>query len=123
VSQPSLVQRLAAVSQSLRDWAGSPLGKRLGRWLNALLSVLILLLLVRAIADVGWQQVIDVLPLTPLFWLVFVGGYLLPPLVEWHIYRRWWGFGPSAIGVFLKMRVMNDALFSYSGHTYLLVWA
>jgi hypothetical protein len=91
--------------------------------LNALLSVLILLLLVRAIADVGWQQVIDVLPLTPLFWLVFVGGYLLPPLVEWHIYRRWWGFGPSAIGVFLKMRVMNDALFSYSGHTYLLVWA
>ncbi len=52
-----------------------------------------------------------------------LGGYLLPPLVEWFIYRRWWRFDVGAIGVFLKMRVMNDALFSYSGHTYLLVWA
>lgn len=123
MTSPSLVQRLAGVSETVRGWTGSPLGQRLGRWFNLLLSALILLLLARAIADVGWQQVIDVLPANPVFWLLLIAGYLLPPLVEWHIYRRWWGFGPSAIGVFLKMRVMNDALFSYSGHTYLLVWA
>jgi hypothetical protein len=120
---PSLVERLSGASDAIRSWADSPLGKQLGRWFNALLSAVILLLLVRAIAQVGWQQVIAVLPASLLFWLLLVAGYLLPPLVEWHIYRRWWGFGPAAIGVFLKMRVMNDALFSYSGHTYLLVWA
>jgi hypothetical protein len=123
VTSSSLVERLASASEVVRSWTGSPLGQRLGRWFNLLLSVLILLLLARAIANVGWQQVIDVLPASPLFWLTLIGGYLLPPLVEWWIYHRWWGFGPSAIGVFLKMRVMNDALFSYSGHTYLLVWA
>lgn len=123
MSAPSLVHRLSDASKVLRDWTGSPWGKRLGRGLNAALSILILALLVRAIADVGWQQVIDVLPASPLFWLVLIGGYLLPPLVEWFIYRRWWDLDMRSIGVFLKMRVMNDALFSYSGHTYLLVWA
>lgn len=111
------------MSEVVRGWTKSPLGQRLGRWFNLLLSALILLLLARAIADVGWQQVIDVLPANPLFWALLIAGYLLPPLVEWYIYRRWWGFGAQALGVFLKMRVMNDALFSYSGHTYLLVWA
>ncbi len=123
MSSPSLVQRLADASEAVRGWTGSALGQRIGRWFNALLSILILLLLVRAIAQVGWQQVIDVVPASPLFWLLMLAGYLLPPLVEWMIYRRWWHLDLAAIGVFLKMRVMNDALFSYSGHTYLLVWA
>jgi hypothetical protein len=123
VNTPTLVAGLARVTDTVRGWAASPLGKRLGRWFNALLYVLILLLLVRAIANVGWQQVIEVLPTSLPFWLLLVAGYLLPPLVEWVIYRRWWGLRPDSIGVFLKMRVMNDALFSYSGHTYLLVWA
>lgn len=123
MNTPTLVAGLARVTDTVRSWAASPLGKRLGRWFNALLYVMILLLLVRAIANVGWQQVIEVLPTSLPFWLLLVAGYLLPPLVEWVIYRRWWGLGPDSIGVFLKMRVMNDALFSYSGHTYLLVWA
>lgn len=123
MTKASLVQRLSGLADTVRSWTGSPLGQRLSRWFNALLSILILLLLVRAIAQVGWQQVVDVVPASPLFWLVLVAGYLMPPLVEWWIYRRWWHLDSGAIGVFLKMRVMNDALFSYSGHTYLLVWA
>ncbi len=123
LSSPALAQRLASAGELIKSWTGSSLGQRVGRWFNALLSILILLLLVRAIAQVGWQQVIDVVPASPLFWLLMLAGYLLPPLVEWFIYRRWWRFDFRAIGAFLKMRVMNDALFSYSGHTYLLVWA
>jgi hypothetical protein len=123
VSSPSLTARLAANAEALRAWADAPASKRLRKAFNALLSILILLLLARAIAQVGWSQVIEVLPASALFWLLLVSGYLLPPLVDWWIYRRWWSFGASAFGVFLKMRVMNDALFSYSGHSYLLVWA
>jgi hypothetical protein len=123
VTKASLVQRLSGMADTVRSWTGSPLGQRLSRWFNALLSILILLLLVRAIAQVGWQQVVDVVPASLLFWMVLIAGYLMPPFVEWWIYRRWWHLDRGAIGVFLKMRVMNDALFSYSGHTYLLVWA
>jgi hypothetical protein len=95
----------------------------LQRGFSALLSILILGLLADAIAQVGWRNVLAALPANPLFWILFVGSYALPPLVDWFIYRRWWSLGAGSTAVFLKMRVMNEALFSYSGHTYLLVWA
>ena len=107
----------------VQAWGSSPTASRIGKGFNVLLSVLILMLLVRAIADVGWHQVVAVIPPSLPFWLLFIGSYLLHPLTEWFIYRRWWACDWRAIGVFLRMRVMNDALFSYSGHTYLLVWA
>jgi len=114
---------MMGIAERVQAWTSSPMASRISKWFSALLSILILLMLVRAIVDVGWHQVVEVIPANPLFWLAFVGSYLLHPLIEWLIYRRWWKFGWEAIGIFLKVRVMNDALFAYSGHTYLLVWA
>lgn len=119
----SLFSRLMAFAERARAWSSSPVATGVKKAFNALLSIIILLLLARAIARVGWEQVIDVVPISFLFWAFFLGSYFLPPLTEWHIYRRWWKFGWPAFAVFLRMRVMNDALFSYSGHSYLLLWA
>jgi hypothetical protein len=110
-------------AERAKAWSNSPTATRVKKALNALLSIVILALLARAIARVGWEQVVDVVPLSLLFWAFFLGSYFLPPLTEWFIYKRWWKFGWPAFAVFLRMRVMNDALFSYSGHSYLLVWA
>ena len=118
-----LLARLTGITARLKGWADSPLASQIRKGFNGLLSLLILLLLARAIAQVGWDQVIAVVPASPAFWLLFAGSYLLQPLVEWFIYRRWWKCDWRDVGIFLRMRVMNDALFSYSGHTYLLVWA
>ncbi len=118
-----LLARLVGTAARAKAWADSPAASRIRKGFNALLSLLILLLLVRAIGQVGWDQVIAVLPPSLPFWLLFAGSYLLQPFIDWFIYRHWWRFGWRDIGVFLRMRVMNDALFSYSGHTYLLVWA
>jgi hypothetical protein len=111
------------IAERVQGWTSSPLVSRLRKAFSALLSILILLMLVRAIAEVGWHQVVEVIPASPLFWLLFIASYLLQPLIDWLIYRRWWKFGWDAMGIFLRMRVMNEALFAYSGHTYLLVWA
>jgi len=111
------------ITVPLQAWGRTAMAARIGKAFNGLLSILILMLLVRAIAEVGWHQVVAVIPASLLFWLLFVGSYLLPPITEWFIYRHWWKLDRRAIGIFLRMRVMNDALFSYSGHTYLLVWA
>jgi hypothetical protein len=116
---PTLMARAAAVT----DWFDTPAGRRTKKYASYAVSLLILLVLADAIRQVGWREVIAILPLNPIFWLLLAGSYFLQPLTEWHIYRRWWGFGWPALAVFLKMRVMNEALFSYSGHTYLLVWA
>lgn len=119
----SLTARTLAAANAAKAWAEGPAGTRLKQGFNIALSVLILALLVRAIARVGLDEVIAVLPTTPLFWILWTAHYLLPPVTEWIIYRRWWPMSWRGLGVFVKMRVMNDALFSYSGHTYLLVWA
>ena len=120
---PSLTKRLVIAANTARDWLDSPPGKRLQKIVSGGLSVLILLILARSIADIGWRQVVGALPASPLFWLLFAGSYALQPLTEWIIYRRWWPINWRAIAIFLKMRVMNEALFSYAGHTFLLVWA
>lgn len=120
---PTPTQRVIGAVAGAKAWLDSPAGTRVRRWFSYALSLLILLILVRAIADIGWREVLAVLPPSLLFWALFAGSYFLQPWTEWHIYRRWWGFGWPALAVFLKMRVMNEAIFSYSGHTYLLVWA
>ncbi len=120
---PSITKRAMTAANSAKVWLDSPGGTRVKKWFSYGISAIILMVLVRSIADIGWQQVLAVLPWSLLFWLLFAGSYFLQPFTEWVIYRRWWGFGWPAIAVFLKMRVMNEALFSYSGHTYLLIWA
>ena len=120
---PSITRRAMAAASAGSAWLESPGGVRLKKGFSYGISAIVLLVLVRSIADIGWEQVLAVLPWSLLFWLLFAGSYILQPFTEWVIYRRWWGFGWPAMAVFLKMRVMNEALFSYSGHTYLLIWA
>ncbi len=111
------------IAARVKEFGNSRAAVVLRKGFNIALSLLILLLLARAIGQVGWEQVVDAVPPSALFWLLFGASYLIQPLTEWFIYRRWWRFDWRAMPVFLRMRVMNDALFSYSGHTYLLVWA
>lgn len=123
MSTQPLTRQLMARAHAVSGWLESPAGIRLKKIASYGISLIILAILARAIADIGWREVLGVLPANPLFWLLLGGSYILPPLTEWYIYRRWWGFHWPALAVFLKMRVMNEALFSYSGHTYLLIWA
>lgn len=103
-------------------WLSTPRGKNARKWLNIALSGIILLILARAISHVGWRHVIGILPANPLFYLLFAAAYLIGPFFDWIIYRQWWPIGWRSISVFLRKRVMNESLFSYSGDTYLLVW-
>jgi hypothetical protein len=116
-------QRIVAMAQSAKAWMDSPAGKRVQKLCSMALSALILLILARAILDVGWDEIVAVLPTTPLFWLLFLASYFLQPIVDWVIYWRWWPMIWRDMSVMLKKRVMNEALFSYSGETFLLVWA
>lgn len=119
----SITRRVIVGANAVRGWFETPPGKRLQRIVSLGLSILILVILFRAIAGIGWRQVVAALPASPWFWLCFTLSYLLLPIIDWWIYRRWWTLRWRSIAVFLKMRVLNEALFSYAGHTYLMVWA
>ena len=98
----------------------SPTAKRL---LSLGLSAAILAYLVRAVANIGWQEVLDVLPANPLFYVLVAMSYMATPVTEYVIFRRWWPLTPRALAVFSKKRVLNEAIFGYSGDAYLFMWA
>jgi hypothetical protein len=93
------------------------------RFLSLGLSAAILAYLMNAVAKIGWQEVLDVLPANPLFYLLVAMSYMATPVTEFVIFRRWWPLTPRALAVFSKKRVLNEAVFGYSGDAYLFVWA
>ena len=98
----------------------SPGTKRL---LSFGLSAAILAYLMRAVANIGWQEVLNVLPANPIFYLLVAMSYMATPVTEYIIFRRWWPLTPRALAVFSKKRVLNEAVFGYSGDAYLFMWA
>ncbi|WP_439534158.1 hypothetical protein [Polymorphobacter sp.] len=107
----------------IKEWAATPAGQRVQRAISLLLSLVIIGLLVRAVADIGWSSLVDVLPPAPAFWLFFAAQYLAQPVADWLIYRPWWRLHPIDIGVFFKKHVLNEALFAYAGDGWLMAWA
>jgi hypothetical protein len=115
--------RLRAQFRRFRDWYGSDSGKRAQKWLSLGISAIILVVLVRSILKIGWSELVAAVPSQPLFYLLFAAAYAIPPCFDWFFYHRWWGIGWRAIAIFLRKRIMNETLISYSGDTYLLLWA
>ncbi len=119
----SPLKRAAALLGRLGDWFRSPTGRTVQKWLSIAASTIILIVVVQAFARIGWHAMVAALPIRPAFWVLFIASYLLQPLIDWQIFRRWWHLGWRSLSVFLKRRVMNEALFSYAGDAWLLVWA
>ena len=93
------------------------------RWLGIALSVATAALLVQQVSEIGWRKVWAVLPDAPLFYLLFAASYLTLPVSELVIFRRLWALPWRSFRLFLRKRVMNEALLGYSGEAYLYFWA
>lgn len=121
-------ERIGATQSDARGgWSAaadvlSPQGR--GRKLLSLgLSAAILAYLVHAVSGIGWAEVWEVLPANPLFYVLVALSYMATPVTEYVIFRRWWPLAPRALAIFSKKRVLNEAIFGYSGDAYLFVWA
>ena len=73
---------------------------------------------------IGWATIWASRPREPLFYLLVVAAYFVPPVADTLIYRRLWGiaFWPS-FGAFLRKRVYNSVVLGYSGEVGLMIWA
>ncbi len=91
--------------------------------LGMALTAAILAYLLHEMAEIGWRAVWQVLPTNPLFYLLVALSYMATPVTEYIIFRRWWPLTPRSLAVFSKKRVLNDAVFGYSGDAYLFMWA
>ncbi|MEN3951727.1 hypothetical protein [Iodidimonas sp. SYSU 1G8] len=85
----------------------------------------VLVYLASRIAEIGWSEVRRSLPETIWFYVLFVAMYFVIPVAELFTYRtmRWRiGFWRS-LPMFVRKRVYNYAVMSYSGEAYMFLWA
>jgi hypothetical protein len=85
----------------------------------------VLLYLVGRISEIGWGEVRRSLPDSIWFYVLFGAMYLVIPVSELVSYKvmRWRiGFWRS-LPMFVRKRVYNYAVMSYSGEAYMFLWA
>lgn len=76
------------------------------------------------VGAIGWQDVKNALPTSPWFYIFVIGMYFAYPMGEWLVYRLLWGAPTEKrFDVFVRMRIYNAAVMSYSGEAYLGIWA
>lgn len=88
-----------------------------------LVSLALLVVVVIQFQDLSFDQVSDLIPAFPAFWLLFACFYLLPPLSEWFIYRKLWNMPFSGIGALMRKLVSNELLLGYLGEAQFYGWA
>lgn len=114
---------LTRIVAAARQRVGTAQAHPAARWLSPVLGLAMLGALALQVGEIGWGTVARVWPTSPLFYLVFLLMYLGPIAGELAIYRRLWGVGVADAPMFLRKRVMNEALMGYSGEAYAVWWA
>jgi hypothetical protein len=86
-------------------------------------SFLILVAVAWQLRSLDLKGLAALVPLRPLFWVVFLAYYLAGPLSEWMIFRRLWHLPVQGIGALLRKMVSNEILLGYLGEVYFYAWA
>ncbi len=95
-------------------------------WSGAAGMVLSLLVLATALYQMrtlSIAEVVDIVPASPLFWLLFIVSYLIGPVSEWIVFRRVWNVGAHAFGALIRKLIYNELLLGYLGEVYFYGWA
>jgi hypothetical protein len=114
-----LQQRL----ERLRALADRPAARIAGKVARVAFFAGMIAWMVLKIRAIGWRDVLASLPVDPLFYILFVVGFLILPASEIAVFRTIFGRAlPGAFPVLIRKRIYNSALVGYSGELYLFVW-
>lgn len=93
------------------------------RWATPALSVAILAVVIWQFRHINLNQIVDVIPTNPLFWLVFAIYFFSAPIADFIIFRRLWGIPFEGFIALLRKSVSNALLVDYLGEAYFYSWA
>ena len=92
--------------------------------LRFIIALTIIGFLLFRLTEIGWGEVLQGLPKTALFYMLFFANYFTLPFAETFIYRplwqtKFWSIFPALV----RKRVLNASVLSYSGEVGLIFWA
>lgn len=109
------LQLTPADDQDRAKWAG---------WLSSLVSLAMLVAVAFQFRRLDFHELVNLVPRSPAFWLLFGTYYLVQPLSEWLIYRRLWPIPfVSGMAALLRKLVSNELLLGYLGEAQFYGWA
>lgn len=119
----TLRMRVARLRVRWRRFAASQFGKRVLWGARQALTLGIVGYLVYQMSAIGWTKILDSLPRTPWFYVVFLGIYLTIPVFQALAFGLIWGRNPlHLLPAMLKKRVYDREVLGRSGEVYLYFW-
>jgi hypothetical protein len=98
-------------------------GRKWSRWLGPAISFAVLVAILFQMHKLNVTEIRALIPVTPLFWMVFFVAYFVGPVADWFIFRHLWNVPPSGFFALVRKQVTNALLPSYSGEVYFYAWA
>ncbi len=100
---------------------------RAGRiWLGLVqwgIPLLLLAIIGRRLAQLGWHEIWQARPANPGFYLLLVLQFFLQPFGDYLVYRHLWRKNHPPFAVILRKRLMNTFMLDYSGEAFFFLWA
>jgi len=114
---------IQSITQSWKRFSESARGKRIIKYTRRIVVLAIFSYLFYKLNQIGWLEILQSLPSSPLFYLIFILSYILLPISEQFIYRLSLNFGFwEGFRVFVIKKILNLDLVSYSGEAYFFAW-
>ncbi|MGM0743730.1 hypothetical protein [Rhodohalobacter sp.] len=110
--------------KKFKEFRQSPHGKTFFKYLSYAAQVLIIAIIAVQLTGIGWGNIINSLPTTPWFYVLFLFIYFLLPFSETLAYKITWNIPYwKSLNIFIKKRIFNKDVMGYSGEIVLMQWA
>jgi len=115
---------ISKIFERVGELAKTDAGKRGLRVLKILFVLTILAYLIYNLNKIGWYEVLQNLPLSVEFYILFFLFHFATPFGEVFIYKQSWNFGfKEGFKTFITKKILNAEVVGYSGELYLFTWA
>ncbi len=115
---------LGPESGLLARLTANPGGRRALQLLRWIIPIVLLVLIGRRLAELGWRQIWIARPGNIGFYLLLVMQFFLQPFGDYFVYRGLWGTANTPpMAVILRKRLLNTFMLDYSGEAFFYFWA
>lgn len=118
-----MYEKVKTYVKSFFDFFSAKENKKIVKWIDRLITVVLLTVLVYQIYDLPFEKIVKALPINPLFYLSWLVLYFMIPVSEYFIYQTKWDFsGFNSLKGFVLKRIYNNELYNYVGELYFISW-
>jgi hypothetical protein len=104
----------APLARTGRNWVA---------WFGPLISLSLLIAIFLQLGRFDFDDLLAMVPGSPLFWLLFAATYCLTPAFDWIIFNRLWSIPAGGLAALFRKRLSNELLLGYVGDVYFYAWA